>query len=162
MNLQKLRNEKAGDSAIIPPVYAVILAMLQSINYSLENKDVVLVANSDIFVDNLAEVLRRQGATVTLGDSHDPKLGELTREADILISAIGRPHYITKDMVKPQAVVIDVGITMDEQGVMCGDVDFEDVKDTVAYISPVPGGVGPMTIAMAFWNTLEIFKKRHA
>lgn len=162
VNLNKLMSETTDDDAILPPVYAVILTMLQSINCSLFGKEVVLVANSDIFVDNLAEVLRRQGANVRLGDSRDPELGKLTSQAEILISAIGRPHFITKEMVHPEAIVIDIGITMNKDGVMQGDVDFENVKNQVSYITPVPGGVGPMTIAMAFWNTLQIYKKRHA
>lgn len=156
-NLELLMNEDA-DTAILPPVYAVIIAMLQNINYDLDGKKIVLVANSDIFQDNLAEVLRRQGAAVELADSNDPKLAEHTRSADVLISAVGRARFINKDMIKKDAVIIDIGITMID-GKPQGDVDFESVKDTVSYITPVPGGVGPMTIAMAFWNTLQMFKK---
>ncbi len=160
INLNRLigKNNEVG---ILPPVYAVILAMLESINVTLENKKVVLVANSDIFVENLDEVLRRQGAKVTLASVTDPNLVLVTTQADILISAVGKPGYITKDMIKEQAVIIDIGITMDEKGNMQGDVDFESVKNTVSFITPVPGGVGPMTIAMAFWNTLEMFKRNH-
>lgn len=149
----------SSETAILPPVYAVIIAMLQSIDCPLAAKHVVLVANSDIFEGNLAEVLRRQGAVVTLTDTDDSELGENTRQADILISAIGRPHFITGDMVKEGAIIIDIGITM-QDGKPLGDVDFDSVKDKVSFITPVPGGVGPMTIAMAFWNTLQIFKKR--
>jgi methylenetetrahydrofolate dehydrogenase (NADP+)/methenyltetrahydrofolate cyclohydrolase len=161
VNLDRLMGKK-NETAIIPPVYAVILAMLQSINVSLLNKHVILIANSDIFVDNLAEVLRRQGATVTLASVKDPMLSSITTQGDILISAIGKQGYIKKDMLKNQAIVIDIGITMDENGHPRGDADFESVKDTVSFITPVPGGVGPMTIAMAFWNTLHMFKKNHS
>ena len=146
--------------AILPPVYAVIIAMLQSVDCDLMNKHVVLLANSDIFENNLAEVLRRQGATVTIASADDPMLISRTTQADILISAIGRPHFITKKMIKNGAIIIDIGITMNAENKPEGDVDFEDVSRQAAFITPVPGGVGPMTIAMAFWNTLQIFKKR--
>ncbi len=158
-NLELLMSSKPAE-AILPPVYAVIIAMLQSVDCDLMNKHVVLLANSDIFENNLAEVLRRQGATVTIASADDPMLISRTTQADILISAIGRPHFITKKMIKNGAIIIDIGITMNAENKPEGDVDFEDVSRQAAFITPVPGGVGPMTIAMAFWNTLQIFKKR--
>ncbi len=157
-NLDLLMGE-SGDTAILPPVYAVIIAMLQSIDCALDSKKVVLLANSDLFEGNLAEVLRRQGADVALTETNDPNLSAQTSQADILISAIGRPRFITKDMIKDNAIIIDIGITMID-GKPVGDVDFESVKDKAAFITPVPGGVGPVTIAMTFWNTLQMFKKR--
>ncbi len=161
INLEKLMSG-ADDTAILPPVYAVILAMLESINTPLTEKHVALLANSDIFEDNLAEVLRRQGATVALISPDDSDMIDECASADILISALGRAHFITEEMVKPGAIVIDIGISMNEEGKPRGDVDFDSVKDKVSFITPVPGGVGPMTIAMAFWNTLQIFKQRHS
>lgn len=159
-NLEALMtNEK--NKAILPPVYAVILTMLSSINQSVEGKYVTLIANSDIFEENLAEVLRRQGALVTLADSTDPTLSEITLQTDILITAIGKPHYITKEMIKPETIIIDIGISTDSNGKVQGDVDADSLIDIPGYITPVPGGVGPMTIAMAFWNTLEMYKKHH-
>lgn len=159
-NLEALMTNKEN-KAILPPVYAVILTMLSSINQSVEKKHVTLIANSDIFEENLAEVLRRQGAHMTLADSTDPKLSEITLQTDILITAIGKPHYITKEMVKPETIIIDIGISTDSNGKVQGDVDADSLVDVAGYITPVPGGVGPMTIAMAFWNTLEMYKKHH-
>lgn len=147
-------------SAVLPPVYAVILTILSSINQPLTDKKITLVANSDIFVGNLAEVLKRQGGNVIIADSKDKNLSSLTKEADIIITAIGKPHYITKEMVQPGATIIDIGISTDSDGKVQGDVDADSLKDIQGYLTPVPGGVGPMTIAMAFWNTLEIFKRR--
>jgi len=145
--------------AILPPVYAVIIAMLQSIDFSLYEKSVVLIANSDIFADNLAEVLRRQGAEVTLVENTLDNISEKTLSADLLITAIGKPHYITKEMINTETVIIDIGISTGSDGKIKGDVDFENMQDLDGWVTPVPGGVGPMTIAMAFWNTLQMFKK---
>ena len=161
-NLEMLMSENKNTEAILPPVYAVIIAMLQSINFSLQDKQVVLIANSDIFAENLAEVLRRQGAAVALVENTNEKIIEMTLTADLLISAIGKTHYITKEMVKPGTVIIDIGISTGPDGKIKGDVDFENLESIDGWVTPVPGGVGPMTIAMAFWNTLQMFKKRQA
>lgn len=161
-NLELLMSEDHNTEAILPPVYAVIIAMLQSIDFSLQNKKVILIANSDIFADNLAEVLRRQGADVTLVDNTNEKITEKILTADLLISAIGKSHYISKEMIKPGAVIIDIGISKGVDGKIKGDVDFENLQDVDGWVTPVPGGVGPMTIAMAFWNTLQMFKKRQS
>jgi methylenetetrahydrofolate dehydrogenase (NADP+)/methenyltetrahydrofolate cyclohydrolase len=161
-NLEMLMSENKNTEAILPPVYAVIIAMLQSINFSLQDKQVVLIANSDIFAENLAEVLRRQGAAVALVENTNEKIVEMTLTADLLISAIGKTHYITKEMVKPGTVIIDIGISTGPDGKIKGDVDFENLESIDGWVTPVPGGVGPMTIAMAFWNTLQMFKKRQA
>lgn len=158
-NLEALMNNDMK-SAVLPPVYAVILTMLGSINQPLTDKKITLVANSDIFVDNLAEILKRQGGKVIIADSNDKNLPSVTRQADIIITAVGKPHYITKEMVKPDTTIIDIGISTDADGKVRGDVDANSLKDIKGYLTPVPGGVGPMTIAMAFWNTLEIFKRR--
>lgn len=153
---------------IVPPVFEVVLEMLKSINYELTGKEICIVANSDIFGKNLAKVLECKQAKVEVVHGDDKDLKNKTSKADILITAVGKPEFIKKDMVKKDAVVIDVGITKKDASAgsalkkkVYGDVDFKDVKDKVSYITPVPGGVGPMTIAMAFKNTLELYKRRH-
>jgi len=133
--------------------------MLQSIDFSLQDKKVILIANSDIFADNLAEVLRRQSAHVTLVENTNDTITEQSLTADLLITAIGKPHYITKEMIRSNTVIIDIGINTGSDGKIQGDVDFENLQDINGWVTPVPGGVGPMTIAMAFWNTLQMFKK---
>lgn len=148
-NRQRLMSEKTA-AGFMPPVYAVIIAMLQGINCDLNNKKVCLLINSDIFEDNLAEILKRQGAQLTTE----------TKEADIIVTAVGRADSLTAEMVKDNAVIIDIGITQKADGKITGDVDALSMKNKPGWLSPVPGGVGPMTIAMAFWNTLTAFKKR--
>ena len=103
----------------------------------------------------MAILLLAANATVTVAHSRTPDLAAVTREADILVAAVGRAKLIKANMVKPGAVVIDVGMNRDENGKLCGDVDFDDVVETAGYLTPVPGGVGPMTIAMLMQNTLE-------
>lgn len=145
---------------VMPPVFAVVLEMLKSIDVELGDKQVCIVANSDIFGVSMAKVLECKGAHVTTVRGDDKALKEQTISADILITALGRPKFIKKTMVKKDAVVIDVGIAQ-EKGKTYGDVDFKNVEKKAGYITPVPGGVGPMTIAMLFRNTLELYKKRH-
>ncbi|OIO52620.1 MAG: hypothetical protein AUJ11_00465 [Parcubacteria group bacterium CG1_02_44_65] len=145
---------------LMPPVFAVVLEILKSIDYEIKDKKVCVVSNSDIFGKSLAHILTCQGAKAEAIKADDENLTERTRQTDVLISAVGKPEFIKKDMIKPDAVVIDIGIA--KQGdKFVGDVDFEDVKEKAGYITPVPGGVGPLTIAMAFKNTLEIYKRRH-
>lgn len=158
-NLDALMMEDNA-TAILPPVYAVILAMLSSIKQDLEGKQVVIIANSNIFEKNLAEILQRQGAHIHLVKSDDSNLTSFTLRADIIITAVGKAHYLTQEMIKPKTTIIDIGISTDSEGKVAGDVDAEKLKDIEGYLTPVPGGVGPMTIAMAFWNTLEIFKRK--
>jgi methylenetetrahydrofolate dehydrogenase (NADP+)/methenyltetrahydrofolate cyclohydrolase len=157
-NLEKLLSD-CHSSALMPPVFATVLEMLNDINCKIENKQVCIISNSDIFGKSLAYVLKCCGAKAEMVKADDKKLIEKTSQADILITAIGKPKFIKKDMIKKDAVIIDIGIN-DVDGKVVGDVDFEDVEDKVGYITPVPGGVGPMTIAMAFKNTVEIYKKR--
>ncbi|HAM88239.1 MAG: Bifunctional protein FolD [Candidatus Falkowbacteria bacterium GW2011_GWC2_38_22] len=157
-NLKKLL-ASCNHEEVLPPVLKAVLIMLNEIKIDLKDKRVCLIANSDVFGKSLAHVLDCRGAKTELMKADDKNLKSKTSKADILISAVGRPHFIKKEMVKKDAVVIDIGITK-EKGKVLGDVDFDDVEDKVAFITPVPGGVGPMTIAMLFWNTLEIFKKR--
>ena len=145
---------------VMPPVYATVIEMLNSIKYNLENKNTVILANSDIFGKGLAKSLKCLGAKTKVIGVDNKNLKEITSKADLLITAVGKPEFIKKEMVKERAVIIDIGITKEDKYVM-GDVDFDDVKNKISYITPVPGGVGPMTIAMLFKNTLALYKKRH-
>lgn len=142
---------QASDNSFMPPVYGVIFSMLSSINFDINGKQAALIVNSDIFEDNLIEILKKQGAEV---------INDMSK-ADLVITAVGKAHSLTADMVKDDAVIIDIGISQDTNGKVVGDVDAESMKDKSGFMSPVPGGVGPMTIAMAFWNTLLAFKKHH-
>jgi len=144
---------------LMPPVFAVVLEILKNIDYEIKDKKICVVSNSDIFGKSLAHILKCQGAKAEAIKADDENLTERTRQTDVLITAAGKPEFIKKDMIKQDAVIIDIGIS--KQGdKFVGDVDFEDVKEKAGYITPVPGGVGPLTIAMAFKNTLEIYKRR--
>ena len=129
-----------------------VMKMLESKNIPLSGKKAVVVGRSNIVGKPMAMLLTNANATVTLCHSRTENLAEVCREADILVAAIGRPKFITADMVKEGAVVIDVGMDRDENGKLCGDVDYEGVKEKTSYITPVPGGVGPMTITMLLYN----------
>ncbi len=139
------------------------IELLRRYNLPTQGKSAVVVGRSNIVGKPLAMLLQRRGAfgdaTVTVCHSRTPDLAEVCRRADFLFAAIGSPKFIKEDMVKEGAVVIDVGINRTEDG-LCGDVDFEAVKDKVSAITPVPGGVGPMTIAMLLQNTLASWKRR--
>ena len=135
-----------------------IMKMLEYYNIEVKGKEAVVVGRSNIVGKPVAILLLHSHATVTICHSRTKDLGEVTRRADILVAAIGRANFITADMVKEGAVVIDVGINRNEQGKLSGDVDFEAVREKASYITPVPGGVGPMTISMLLWNTLESAK----
>jgi methylenetetrahydrofolate dehydrogenase (NADP+)/methenyltetrahydrofolate cyclohydrolase len=143
---------------VMPPVYATVLAMLKSIKFNLENKETVIIVNSKIFGNGLLKTLKCLGAKVKMINIENKNLEKITSKADLLISAVGKPKFIKKEMIKNKAVIIDIGITKKGKSVF-GDVDFNDVKNKASYISPVPGGVGPMTIAMLFKNTLSLWKK---
>jgi len=135
-----------------------ILKMLDFYNIPIEGKEAVIIGRSNIVGKPVSILLLHRNATITICHSRTNPLEEVTRRADILVAAIGRANFVTKDMVKDGVVVIDVGINRDEEGKLTGDVDFEDVKEKASYITPVPGGVGPMTISMLLWNTLESAK----
>ena len=135
-----------------------IIKMLEFYNIDIKGKQAVIVGRSNIVGKPVSMLLLHRHATVTICHSRTKPLDEVTRRADILVAAIGRANFITADMVKEGAVVIDVGINRNEEGKLTGDVDFEAVKDKASYITPVPGGVGPMTISMLLWNTLESAK----
>ncbi|AJP48155.1 methenyltetrahydrofolate cyclohydrolase [Rugosibacter aromaticivorans] len=144
-----------GKPRFIPCTPYGVMKMLASINASLEGAEAVIVGRSNIVGKPMALLLLAQGCTVTICHSQTRDLAFHTRRADILIAAVGRPKMITGGMIKPGAVVIDVGINRLPDGKLCGDVDFASASEVCAAITPVPGGVGPMTIAMLLANTLE-------
>jgi len=131
------------------------MRMLESIGYSLRGKHAVVIGRSNIVGKPMAIMLLQQNATVTICHSATSDLKAITLQADVIVAAVGKRNVVTADMVKPGAVVIDVGMNRNEAGKLCGDVDFEGVRRVAGYITPVPGGVGPMTITMLLVNTLE-------
>jgi methylenetetrahydrofolate dehydrogenase (NADP+)/methenyltetrahydrofolate cyclohydrolase len=131
------------------------MKMLESIGYSLKGKHAVVIGRSNIVGKPMALMLLQQNATVTICHSATPDLKAMTLQADVIVAAVGKRNVLTADMVKPGAVVLDVGMNRDEAGRLCGDVDFDGVRQVASYITPVPGGVGPMTITMLMVNTLE-------
>ncbi len=147
-----------GDYDFLPCTPAGVMEMMNSYNISIDGKKCVVIGRSNIVGKPMAMLLLHSNGTVTITHSHTKNLAEITREADILVAAIGKPKFVTADMVKDGAVVIDVGMDRDENGKLCGDVDFENVKDKCSAITPVPGGVGPMTIAVLMKNTLKACK----
>jgi len=157
--------QNSGDllNGITPNVYPCtpkgVLRLLKEYNINISGKHAVIVGRSNIVGKPVAIMLLNKNATVTICHSKTKNLKEITAQADILISAVGK-KIIYKDMVKQGAVVIDVGIFKDDNGKTTGDVDFENVKDIASYITPVPKGVGPMTIASLMENTLELFEKQ--
>lgn len=137
-----------------------IIRLLKAANVQIEGKRAVVVGRSNIVGLPTSKLLLNENATVSICHSHTVGLAEITREADILVVAVGKPRFITADMVKKGAVVIDVGIDHEEDGKLCGDVDFEAVKEVASVITPVPGGVGPMTICSLMENTIDCFINR--
>jgi methylenetetrahydrofolate dehydrogenase (NADP+)/methenyltetrahydrofolate cyclohydrolase len=135
------------------------MKMLDSIDYDLKGKHAVVLGRSDIVGKPMALMLLEQKATVTICHSSTLNLKEITLQADVIVCAVGKRNLLTKDMVKPGAVVIDVGMNRDDQGRLCGDVDFPGVSEVAGFITPVPGGVGPMTITMLLQNTLDSAEK---
>lgn len=144
-----------GDYDFLPCTPAGVMEMLSYYNIPVSGKHCVVIGRSNIVGKPMAMLLLHQNGTVTICHSRTQNLNEECRKADILVAAVGIPKFVTADMVKDGAVVIDVGMDRDENGKLCGDVDFEDVKDKTSYITPVPGGVGPMTIATLMKNTLK-------
>lgn len=145
-----------------PCTPAGVLALLDRCGISVSGKKVVILGRSILVGRPLALMLGARGrdATVTLCHSRTPDLAAVCREADILIAAIGRPRFVTADMIKPGAVIIDVGINRLPDGKLCGDVDYENAAPLASAITPVPGGIGPMTISQLLVNTVEAWKKR--
>lgn len=143
-----------GDFQFLPCTPAGVIELLDRSGVSIEGKRCVVVGRSNIVGKPMAMLLLHRNGTVTMCHSRTKDLAEICRQADILVAAVGKPKFITKDMVKPGAAVIDVGMDRDENGKLCGDVDFDAVKEIAGYITPVPGGVGPMTIAMLMKNVV--------
>jgi methylenetetrahydrofolate dehydrogenase (NADP+)/methenyltetrahydrofolate cyclohydrolase len=135
------------------------MKLIESTGLDLRGKHAVVIGRSNTVGKPMALLLLQANATVTVCHSATPNLGSHTRQADVVVAAVGRRHTLTADMVKPGAVVIDVGINRDEQGKLCGDVDHDEVAKVASAITPVPGGVGPMTITMLLVNTIEAAEK---
>lgn len=150
-----------GKKSLVPCTPKGMLVLLEEIGYDLTGKEVVVVGRSNIVGKPVALLCLHNNATVTIAHSKTENLKEVCRRADVLIAAIGKPKFITRDYIKEGAIVLDVGINRDENNKLCGDVDFDDVKDIVSGITPVPGGIGPMTITMLMQNTLEAFYRRN-
>lgn len=150
-----------GLDSFAPCTPAGILVMLEEINMELSGKHVVIVGRSNIVGKPAGQLFLNKNATVTYCHSKTKDLSFHTKSADILVVAVGVRHLINKQHVKPGAVVIDVGMNRDEFGKLCGDVDYESVKEISSFITPVPGGVGPMTITMLMYNTLKAAKLQH-
>ena len=150
-----------GEDTFISCTPYGVMKMFEEYNIDLTGKDVVILGRSNIVGKPLIQCCINNNATVTVCHSKTQNTKKITREADILISAIGKAKFVTADMVKDNVVIIDVGINRDENGKIVGDVDFENVKEKASYITPVPGGVGPMTIAMLMNNVIKATKKQN-
>ncbi|RRD57463.1 bifunctional methylenetetrahydrofolate dehydrogenase/methenyltetrahydrofolate cyclohydrolase FolD [Comamonadaceae bacterium OH2545_COT-014] len=151
-----------GQSGFRPCTPYGCMKMLESIGYDLRGKHAVVIGRSNIVGKPMAMMLLAANATVTICHSATADLASHTRQADVIVAAVGKRHVLTAGMVKPGAVVIDVGMNRDDAGKLCGDVDFDRVKDVAGWITPVPGGVGPMTRAMLLVNTLEAAERASA
>ena len=147
-----------GEYDFLPCTPAGVMEMLHSYDIPVEGKECVVIGRSNIVGKPMGMLLLHENGTVTICHSRTNNLAEVCKRADILVAAVGIPKFVKADMVKDGAVVIDVGMDRDENGKLCGDVDFENVKDKCSYITPVPGGVGPMTIATLMKNTLKACK----
>jgi methylenetetrahydrofolate dehydrogenase (NADP+)/methenyltetrahydrofolate cyclohydrolase len=144
-----------GQSGFWPCTPYGCMKMIESIGYNLRGKHAVVIGRSNIVGKPMAMMLLQQNATVTICHSATPNLKAMTLQADVIVAAVGKRNVLTADMVKPGAVVIDVGMNRNDEGKLCGDVDFAGVSQVAGFITPVPGGVGPMTITMLLVNTLE-------
>lgn len=152
VNMGKLFSGEAGGNVACTP--RGIIELIKSTGETISGKHAVVIGRSNIVGKPVAALLLQNNATVTVCHSKTQGLKDITRTADILVAAVGKKHFVTAEMVKRGAIVIDVGMNRDESG-LYGDVDFEAVKDIAGYITPVPGGVGPMTVAMLLLNTVE-------
>lgn len=150
-----------GDYSFLPCTPAGVMELIKSTGTEVAGKECVVIGRSNIVGKPQAMLLLHENGTVTITHSKTKNLKEVCARADILVAAVGRAKMVTADYIKEGAVVIDVGMNRDENGKLCGDVDFEDCKEKAGYITPVPGGVGPMTIAMLMKNTLTAGKEHH-
>lgn len=148
-----------GNYSFLPCTPAGIMELLRYYNVEIAGKNAVVIGRSNIVGKPMAMLLLHADATVSICHSKTKNINEMCKNADIIVAAVGVRNFLTADMVKDGAVVIDVGMNRDENGKLCGDVDFENVKEKASYITPVPGGVGPMTIAMLMQNTLTSYKE---
>ena len=149
-----------GDYDFLPCTPAGIMELIHESGVEVDGKTCVVIGRSNIVGKPMSMLLLHENGTVTTCHSHTKNLAEVTKSADILVAAVGIPKFVKADMVKPGAVVIDVGMDRDENGKLCGDVDFNEVEPVAGAITPVPGGVGPMTIAMLMRNTVTASKKK--
>ncbi|WP_204103401.1 MULTISPECIES: bifunctional methylenetetrahydrofolate dehydrogenase/methenyltetrahydrofolate cyclohydrolase FolD [Spirulina sp. CCY15215] len=162
VNLGHLLRGEAGLQSCTP---AGVMRLLQEYNIELKGKNVVIIGRSILVGKPLALMMLAKDATVTIAHSRTQDLASITRNADIVVAAVGRPNLLTRDMVKNEAIVVDVGINRvvdeeTEKSRLVGDVDFENVKEIAEFITPVPGGVGPMTVAMLLYNTVESYARK--
>ena len=157
LNTAALWQKRPNSSCVIPCTPEGIIKLLESAGCEIAGKNAVVIGRSQIVGLPVAKLLLDRNATVTICHSRTAGLAEITRRADILVVAIGRAKFVTGDMVKEGAAVIDVGMDRDENGALCGDVDFASVEPKASAITPVPGGVGPMTICCLMENTIELF-----
>ncbi len=149
-----------GDYTFAPCTPAGIIELIERSGISLESKNCVVIGRSNIVGKPMSMLLLHKNATVTICHSRTKNLAEVVSQADVVVAAVGRAKFVTADMVKEGAVVIDVGINRMDNGKLCGDVDFDEVAPKCSYITPVPGGVGPMTIAMLMKNTVAAAKQK--
>lgn len=152
-------NLMIGDDALLPCTPSGVIELLKRTGNSPAGKHAVVIGRSNIVGKPVAMLLLRENATVTICHSRTPNIAEIAKQADILVVGVGVPKLVKKEWVKPGAVVIDVGVNRLPDGKLCGDVDYDDVLDVAGWITPVPGGVGPMTITMLMANTLKSAKQ---
>ena len=150
-----------GDFDFVPCTPAGVMELIKESGVEVEGKECVVIGRSNIVGKAMSMLLLHKNGTVTICHSRTQNLKETTKRADILVAAVGIAKFVKADMVKPGAVVIDVGMDRDENGKLCGDVDFDEVEKIAGAITPVPGGVGPMTIAMLMKNTVTAAKRAH-
>jgi methylenetetrahydrofolate dehydrogenase (NADP+)/methenyltetrahydrofolate cyclohydrolase len=158
---ESVGNLMIGDDALLPCTPSGVIELLKRTGNHPAGKHAVVIGRSNIVGKPVAMLLLRENATVTICHSRTQNIEEMARQADILVVAVGIPKLVKKEWVKPGAVVIDVGVNRLPDGKLCGDVDYDDVLETAGWITPVPGGVGPMTITMLMANTLKSAKRAH-
>jgi len=149
-----------GEEGLVPATPKGVITLLKSNNIDIQSKNVVVVGRSKLVGKPLAMLFLNENATVTIAHSKTANLKEVTKKADILVAAVGKPKFIVADMVKRDCVVVDVGINRLD-GKLCGDVDYEGVSEVASFVTPVPGGVGPMTIATLLENVLKCYKRQN-
>jgi methylenetetrahydrofolate dehydrogenase (NADP+)/methenyltetrahydrofolate cyclohydrolase len=150
-------NKNRKKDKIISPVYCAVMEVLREANFNLENKKVLIILNSEFFGKNLKKILEKKGAKVEICLIDDSDIKSKISKADLLITAVGRPHYFKENMLKKGAGVIDIGISRKGKKIK-GDFDLTELNDKISFYTPVPGGIGPMTVAFLLKNTLELFK----